>query len=90
MNQNKELNKIRKNLGIYLEKLDVYYDAAVIGNNQITNRKAISGKLSAAKRFYNQAVKYRDLINLNESMWSNIMREVQFEHHTKKDQKKFA
>jgi hypothetical protein len=87
MNQNKELNKIRKNLEIYLEKLDVYYDSASIENNQIVNRKEISGKLSAAKRFYNQAVKYRDAINLSDSMWSNIMREIQFEHRTKKDQK---
>jgi len=89
-NHTKEFNKIRKNLAIYLEKLDVYYESANIDNNQIINRKEVSGKLSAAKRFYNQAVKQRDAINLSESMWSSVLRDVQIEHKLKKDAKKFA
>jgi hypothetical protein len=89
-NHTKEFNKIRKNLAIYLEKLDVYYESAKIDNNQIINRKEVSGKLSAAKRFYNQAVKHRDAINLSESMWSSVLRDVQIEHKLKKDAKKFA
>lgn len=79
-NHSKELRLIRKNLTKYLEKMDVYYAAVNIQDQTITNRKETGGKLGAAKRFYNQALKYKNQINLSDSLWSATLAELQLEH----------
>lgn len=83
-NPTKELRLIRKNLAKYLEKMDVYYASVNIEEQTITNRKETGGKLSAARRFYNQALQYKNQINLSESMWSAILGEMQLAHRNKK------
>ena len=79
-NHSKELRLIRKNLTIYLEKMDAYYSAVNVEHQIITNRKETGGKLSAARRFYNEALKYKNKINLSDSMWSAILGEIQLAH----------
>ncbi len=85
-NTAKEMNAIRKNLAKYLEKMDVYYSAVSIEDNQISNRKETAGKLSAARRFYNQAIKYRNQLNLSDEIWSMIMAEMQIKHRDSRKQ----
>ena len=82
----KEMNAIRKNLAKYLEKMDVYYSAVSIEDNRISNRKATAGKLSAARRFYNQAIQYRNQLNLSEEIWSMILAEMQMKHRDSRKQ----
>ena len=81
--KSKEIKAIRKYLLKYLQKMDVYYASAVLEEYKISNRKQIGGKLGAAKRCLNQAIEYRNKINLSDSMWSAILREVQIEHRSK-------
>ena len=83
-NPTKELRLIRKNLAKYLEKMDVYYASVNVEDQIITNRKETGGKLSAARRFYNEALFIKDKINLSESMWSAILGEMQHAHKNKK------
>ena len=83
-NHSKELRLIRKNLAKYIEKMDVYYAAVNVQDHKISNRKETGGKLGAAKRFYNQALKYKNQINLSDSLWSATLAELQHEHRNKK------
>lgn len=79
----KEYKSIRKYFLKYLDKMAEYHSACIVENHHIINRKEVSGKLSAAKRFYNQAISYKDKINLPDSIWHLYIRELQIEHQMK-------
>lgn len=76
----KEFKSIKKYLLKYLDKMAEYHSACIVENHQIINRKETSGKLSAAKRFYNQAYKYKEDIKLPDAIWHLYMREIQIEY----------
>lgn len=81
--KNREYNAIKKYYLKYLDKMAEYRSACIVENNHIINRKEVSGKLSAAKRFYNQALSYKEKLHLSDAIWHLYLRDLQIEHQLK-------
>lgn len=84
----KHINKMRKALLQYHSKYNEWAEVVSFDriSGQVTNRKEISGKLAAAKRFYNIAMAIKIEHNISDSIWVAHLNDTMIE--SKKSSKK--